>query len=389
MKELAGLQGLKEYCSRIRRRLHQHPELSYQEISTSGFIMDELRELGIEGQRIAGTGVYAVLDSGLPGPSVAIRADIDALPLQEENKMAYASTVPGVMHVCGHDGHTAILLGLAKVLKAEQKPGKVMLLFQPAEESPPGGALDIVNSGVLAGVNYILGSHLTNQLPLGKIGLRSGNIMASIDCFSVEITGKGGHGSTPHHCIDPIVIGAHLVTAWQTIVSRNTDPMEPVVLTTGTFKSGSNFNIIPEHAAITGSVRCLSEAVREVAEVRFEEITKGVCSALGAAYQSDYRRGYPVLTCEPHLTDNVKKWVDAALGGNIITDPPRNMWSEDFAYYGSVAPSAYFFIGARNEERGFVYENHNPRFDFDEEAMVMGIKTYMAILENMGSTVTV
>jgi amidohydrolase len=291
------------------------------------------------------------------------------------------------MHACGHDGHTAILLRLAKFLIANPQkiPGKIILLFQPAEEFPPGGALDIVNSGVLGEVKYIFGSHLTNQLPLCKIGIRPGNIMASIDCFSVELTGKGGHGSTPHHCIDPIVAGAHLITAWQTIISRNIDPMEPAVLTIGTFKSGSSFNIIPEKAVITGSIRCMSETVRMTIEARFKDITQGICNALGVTYTLNYEHGYPVLTCDAKLVDKVKDWVNSAFGVHTITGPPMNMWSEDFAYYGRVAALAYFLIGARNEERGLVCENHNPHFDFDEEAMIMGVKTYLAILENINN----
>ncbi len=378
-------QELLEYCSGIRRYLHQNPELSFCENSSAEFIIQELQKLGIEGHRIAKTGVYAILDSGNPGPVVAIRADIDALPLQEKSLVSYISKVPGVMHACGHDGHTAILLGLAKSIIENplQIKGKLMLLFQPAEETPPGGALEIIKSGILNEVDYILGSHLTNQLLLGQIGIRSGNIMASIDRFSVGITGKGGHGSTPHRCVDPIIAGAYLVTAWQTIISRNTDPMEPTVLTTGTFTAGSNFNIIPEEAVITGSVRSLSETVRAAIENRFYTITQEVCDAFGVSCEISYEQGYPVLSCCEGLTDKIKGWFKETFGENMITEPPMIMWSEDFAYYGKKAPIVYFFIGARNEERGYIYENHNPQFDFDEEAMLIGINAYRIILKNI------
>ncbi len=384
MKELTNFKAINDYCSSVRRYLHQHPELSFHEDQTAAFICGELKKLGIDGTSVADTGVYAVFDSGIPGPTVVIRADIDALPLQEEADLPYASKVPGVMHACGHDGHVAILLGLGKIL-AENPPqklkGKVGLLFQPAEECPPGGAVKVIASGILDGADYILGSHLTNRLPLGQVGIRPGSLMAAVDCFKIEITGKGGHGSSPHLCIDPIITGAHLVNAWQTIVSRRIDPLQPVVLSTGTFHAGTNFNIIPAGATITGSVRCLSETIRAEVESEFRQITETVCRADKTSARIDYTPGYPVLHCEPDLVQKIRKAVDASLGANTVIQMPPVMLSEDFAYYGQAAPSAFFFIGARNEAKGFIQENHHPRFDFDEEALVVGVKAYLAILQ--------
>jgi amidohydrolase len=388
MNNLSDFEAISEYCVSIRRYLHQHPELSFHENQTAEFIITELKKLGIDSRSIAETGVYAVLDSGLPGPTVVIRADIDALPLPEENGPSYASLVPGVMHACGHDGHTAMLLGLGKVLT--ENPGiirgKIGLLFQPAEECPPGGAINVIASGILRDVDYILGSHLTNRLPLGKIGIRPGSLMAAIDCFTVEIIGKGGHGSSPHQCIDPIVTGAHLVTAWQTLVSRRTDPLQPLVLTAGTFHSGTNFNIIPASATITGSIRCLSEQIRTEIEQEFWQITDTVCRSFGATARITYTHGYPVLYCEANLVQKIHHSVATSFGEDHITEMPVVMLSEDFAYYGKLAPSAYFFIGARNEAKGFIYENHHPQFDFDEAAMVTGVKTYLTILKNLGDS---
>lgn len=373
------------YCVEIRRHLHRHPELSFREEKTAEYIMAELGRLGLDGQRVAGTGVYAVIDSGRPGPAVAVRADIDALPVQEENDVPYASTVPGVSHACGHDGHTAILLGLASMLQKyrENIRGMVILLFQPAEESTPGGALPVVESGVLEGVDAILGLHLTTILPTGVVGLRPGPLMASIDSFKVEIIGRGGHGSRPHECIDPIVTGAQLVRSWQGIVSHRVDPLEPVVLTVGTFNAGTAGNVIPQSAVLTGTVRTLSEETRDLVEAEFRRTTEKICEAAGAGVNIGYERGYPVLVNHDKLTGLVGEAAGACPEVNVLQLPQPIMGSEDFAYYGRLCPAAYFFLGAGNTGKGYIHPNHSPRFDFDEEALPAGVRVFLATLERL------
>lgn len=385
MNDRLSVEEIRAYCSGIRRHLHQYPELSFAENRTAQFIIAELKKMGLNGRPIAGTGVCAVWDSGRSGPTIAVRADIDALPLHEDTQSPYASKIPGVMHACGHDGHTAILLGLGKALtdNPAKVNGKVVFIFQPAEECPPGGALQVIASGVLDEVDYILGSHLTNGLTVGEIGLRPGSLMAAADCFTVTVTGHGGHGASPHQCVDPIVIGAQLISVWQTIVSRRTDPLQPVVLTAGTFNAGTNFNIIPSSAVITGSVRCLDETLRKTIETEFIRTTHAICQAHGATARIDYKSGYPVLHCNPDLVRQIQQSIPDDFSEPILTEMAPVMLSEDFAHYGNLAPSAYFFIGGRNNEQGYIHDNHHPRFDFDEKALLVGVKTYLAILDHI------
>lgn len=385
MNKMTVTPDILDFCTGIRRHLHRYPELSFREENTAGYILSSLAELGIKGNRVAGTGVYAVMDSGRPGPVVAFRADSDALPLQEENDTPYASTVPGVAHACGHDGHVAILLGLAAMLGRyrDNIRGKVILLFQPAEEVFPGGALAVIESGVLEGVEAIFGLHLIPMLPTGTIGLRSGPLMASVDNFRVEITGRGGHGSMPHLCIDPIVIGAQLVSSWQTIISRSVDPLDPVVLTVGTFNSGTADNIIPETAVLTGTVRTLSEETRAAVEASFRRVTEEICRAFGAEVKIGYHLGYPVLVCDDKLTTLVGEAIRYSDGVNALPMPQPLMGSEDFAYYRRLCSTTYFFLGVGNKEKGYVYPNHSPHFDFDEEALPVGVQVYLNILERL------
>lgn len=375
---------LLEYCTRIRRYLHRYPELSFKEEKTATYILEELRKLGLDGKRVGKTGVYVVIDAGQPGPIVAFRADTDALPIQEENVTPYASTVPGVMHACGHDGHVAILLGLAAVLqnKKESVQGKVVLLFQPAEESPPGGALDIVNSGILQGVEAIFGLHLKTFMPLGTVGVRGGPLQAAVDNFKVEISGRGGHASMPHQCIDPIIIGSQLVNAWQTIISRNLDPLDSAVLTVGSFISGTAHNIIPEKALLMGTVRTLSETVRKEMESRFRQITEGICTVFGASVYITYDHGYPVLVSDENLTNLVEEAARIYPKVKVQHLPRPVMGGEDFAYYGRLCPTAYFYLGAGKE--GCINPpHHSARFDFDEQALVIGVQVFLACLKTL------
>lgn len=376
-----------EYCVSIRRHLHRNPEVGHQEFRTAAFIREELGKLDVAYQTFADTGTHCVLDSGRCGPTIAIRADIDALPLQEEGDAPYASAAPGVMHACGHDGHAAILLGLGRSLKQnlDRARGRVVLIFQPAEECPPGGALDAIGSGALRGADFVLGLHLSNQLPLGRIGMRQGKLMASVDRFSVEVVGKGGHPAMPHLTVNALSVGAHLVTALEAIPSQRIDPLEPAILAVTTFHAGTGFNIVPEKAVVTGTVRAFSEEVRDRLEHEVRSRAAGLCSAMGALCHVSYERGYPVLTCDPRLVARMKERVTEELGGESVVDLPMLMGSDDFAHYGRVAPSAYFVVGSGNPDRGYLHELHNPKFDFDEAAMVVGVCSLLAILAGLWS----
>lgn len=376
---------LLDYCVRIRRHLHQNPEPSFEESKTAEYLIDELSSLGLAGKPVAGTGVYVIVEGGQPGPLIAIRADIDALRLQDEKETSYASQIPGVMHGCGHDSHTAVLMGMAKLLSENREKivGKVLLFFQPAEELPPGGALDIINSGILAEADAILGLHVNSDLPTGTVGLREGPAMASVDKFEVEIKGYGGHASKPNLAVDPIFIGAQLINGLQGIVSRNVDPMEAAVVGISTFHGGASFNVIPETATLTGTVRTLSEEVRDQVEEKFKRITKSIVEAHGAEANIVYDRGYPVLISDQHLLEEIRQAAFDVLGEDAIKEVPARLGAEDFAYYNQVAPSAYFLIGIRNEEKGIIYPEHNPRFDIDEDAMLVGLRVFAATLERL------
>ncbi|MBI5606458.1 MAG: amidohydrolase [Deltaproteobacteria bacterium] len=374
-----------EYCRSIRRHLHRFPELGFKEEKTCEYILAKLDDLGIEGKRVAGTGVYVVIDSGRPGPVLAFRADIDALPIQEESDVPYTSTVPGVMHACGHDGHTAILLGLASMLQRHRDSlkGKIMLLFQPAEENPPGGARPIIESGILEGVESIFGLHIVPLMPLGIVGIRPGPMMSALSEFTVKISGAGGHASLPHLCVDPIVTGAQLVCTLQTVVSRRVDPVEPALLTVGRFSAGTVSSTIPGSAELSGCIHCHSEMVLSSMESDLRQMAEGVCGSVGASVSIDLKRQYPVLVNDERLTSLIEETAGQLLGSGNVARVSPVMACEDFAYYGRICPSVFFILGGGNPEKGFVYQNHNPRFDFDEEAMPLGIQIFLGAMERM------
>lgn len=376
--------SISDYVIEIRRHLHRNPELSFKEEDTARFICDRLNENGYKAERIAGTGVLAGFDSGRPGPVLILRADIDALAVQEGNGSSYASAVPGVMHACGHDGHTAILLGVAAGLPSlkDRMKGKVILLFQPAEECPPGGALEMLKSNSIPKANAVIGAHLMTFLPVGKIGISSGAVTASVDRFTIDIEGVGGHGSAPHYCVDPIVIGAQLVGALQTIASRKVDPIQPVVLSVGSFHAGTEFNIIPQKATLSGTVRCHSEKIRNQVEQEMAQIISGICETFGAKGHLNYERGYPVLVNAKENTEFIKNSLAEYFGEENLEILTPVMGSEDFAYYSSLGPLTYFIIGGGNEEKGLTYYNHHPKFDFDEKALIVGVQAFVKILES-------
>ncbi len=378
--------GILNYCIDIRRHLHRFPELSFKEYETSKYIIQQLKDNGITAHAIAKTGVYALIDTKRPGPTIAFRADIDALPIKEENNVAYASEKPGIMHACGHDGHVAILLGFAKVLNQNNADlkGKIMLLFQPGEESADNsGALSIMNQGILKNVDAVFALHINTLLPTGFVSVKSGPILAAYDSFQVEVLGKAGHGGMPHICIDPIIIGCQLVNSWQTIISRKIDPLCPAVLTTGTFLAGDNFNVISESANITGCTRFFSKDIGDLIEKEFKDMTEYICQSHGAKANIIYNKGCPPLMCDEVLTYVVKCAAIKHLEQNNVVESGPFMGSDDFSFYGSECPSAYFFLGAGNKPKGLVYPMHHPCFDFDEEAMINGVNIFYSILDQL------
>lgn len=361
----------------IRRHLHQHPELSYQEEKTPQFIADYLKELGIEVRTgVGGRGVIGLLRGGKEGQTIALRADFDALPIQDEKDVPYKSTVPNVMHACGHDGHTATLLGVATVLAKHRDhlEGNVVFIHQFAEELLPGGAKPMIEDGCLDGVDVIFGTHLQSTLPSGDIFYRKGYTMASGDIFEITVSGKGGHGASPHDTVDPLVTTSQLVVHLQQIVSRNVDPIKSAVLSVGSFHSGEAGNVIPDTAKITGTVRTYDPEVRALVEQKIEQITNAVCLANGATSQIEYIKGYDAVWNHPVETNYIKNIATDILGEEKVKEIAPKMGGEDFGYYLQKVPGTFFFTGARLEDEDKVYPHHHPRFDFDEKAMIAAAK---------------
>ncbi|MBA2776185.1 MAG: amidohydrolase [Chloroflexia bacterium] len=365
-----------------RRHLHEHPELAFEEYETSKFVSERLASLGVEDLKtgVGGTGVTGLIHGGKgDGKVVMVRADMDALPILEENDVAYKSTKPGVMHACGHDAHTAMLLGLTRLLMdvRSEFAGTVKVLFQPAEEVPPGGAIGMIEDGALENprVDAVLGLHVSSETQAGKIGMRSGSGSASSDRFRITVKGKGGHAASPHQAVDPVVIGSQIVLAFQTLVSRETNPIDSAVVSTTAFIAGEAFNVIPDTAELRGTVRTLDQDVREHLEKRLTEIAAGIGKAGGAEVVVDFIRGYPGIVNDPEMTDLVRNAAIASVGEDNVIESPISMGGEDFSYFSLERPGCFFNVGTRNEERGIVWGHHHPRFDVEEEGMSAGIAT--------------
>ena len=360
----------------LRRYLHSFPELSKHEFNTQKRILQELSDLGLICRPIAGTGVIAQLQGSKPGKTIAIRADMDALELVDECGTSYQSKTHGVCHACGHDGHIAMLIGVAKILveMKEEIAGNIRFLFQPSEEQLPGGALSMIAEGALQGVDAIIGAHLWQPVKVGTIGITTGRFMASPDEFKITIKGRGGHGSMPQQTIDALIIGAQLALALQTIVSRNIDPLEQAVLSIGYFKAGETFNAIADTVVLGGTVRSFEPAVRALIFERIEQITKGICMANGATYELDKILGFPALINQADYSKVIGEAGAIVLGkDNVITVNPV-MGGEDFSYYLEQIPGAFYFIGVGNVEKGIVYPQHHPKYDIDEDALGYGME---------------
>lgn len=360
-----------------RRQLHQRPEVAFHEVETSQFIFDTLSAIpGLTLSRPTRTSVVAELRGALPGHTIAVRADIDGLPIHEEVDVAFRSTRDGAMHACGHDGHTAIVLGLATLLAAhvDTLPGTVRFVFQHAEELSPGGAEELVQHGVMDGVARVIGLHLWAPMPVGRIGILSGPAMAAPDNFQCTIVGKGGHAAMPHECVDPIAIGAQIVTALQQVVSRTVDPLDPVVLSVTQFIAGTAFNVIPNSAYLSGTVRTFDASLRTSIPAQMERVIKGIAEAFGASYEFRYLQGYRPVVNDPALSARLADVVRRTFGNDTLIEMRPTMGGEDFSAYQQRAPGVFAFVGAGNEAAGIIFPHHHPRFQIDERSLDVGLR---------------
>ncbi|MFE1630199.1 M20 family metallopeptidase [Brevibacillus reuszeri] len=374
----------------VRRHLHQYPELSFQEVKTPKFIAEYHEKLGHEVRTgVGGGGVVATLRGGKPGQTVALRADFDALPIQEETDVPFKSVVDGVMHACGHDSHTATLLILAKVLNSmkDEIEGNVVFIHQHAEEMLPGGAIAMIEDGCLEGVDVIFGQHIWSTGPVGTIEYRPGPVMAAADFFHVKIQGRGGHGAQPHKTKDSVVIGAQLVGNLQQIVSRRVDPLDSAVLSIGSFEAKNAPNVIADTAKLSGTVRTFKESTRAEVEQEIERIIKGTCLAGDVEYEFEYIKGYPATVNPKEEMEFVAKLAETVPGVTAVNECEPQMGGEDFAYYLQHVKGAFFFTGAQNPELNAVYPHHHPKFNIDEKGMLiaaktLGLATLMYLKEN-------
>lgn len=370
-----AVRGLAPMLVEWRQYLHAHPELSFEEYQTTEWLAAKLDAWSIPYTRPAPTGLVGLIEGNRPGRTIAVRADIDALPITEETGLACASTRPGVMHACGHDGHTAILLGLAKFLSEHREfPGRVKLLFQPAEEKAPGGAKSFVEAGVLDDVAACIGLHVMSDIPMGTAGIREGALMANSDAFAVRIQGKGGHGASPHQTIDAVMVACNAVVNLQTIVGRKVDPIQPAVVTVGAIHGGTTFNIIADSAELKGTLRSFDTQVRQQLQDEVQRVMETTCAMYGATAEVTWTRGYPALVNHPEITGVLRTAAEEVLGPDKVFEPRPTMGGEDFAYYALKVPSAFLWVGARNPAVGAEWEHHHPKFTFDEASLPVGLE---------------
>jgi amidohydrolase len=370
---------------RQRRDLHRHPELGFQENRTATIVAKALNEMGLEVQSGVGqTGVVGLLDSEVDGPTVLLRFDMDALPITEESEVDYASGTPGTMHACGHDGHIAMGLGVARILARYldqyrgQMSGRLKFLFQPAEEGL-GGALAVMADGVLTNPrpDVALAMHLWNDIPLGQVRATPGPTMAASSVFTLNVRGKGGHGAAPHKAVDPILAAAHIVAALQSIISRNVNPLDSAVITVGQISAGTTFNVIPEEATLKGTVRSYDNDLHRLVYRRILEMAQNMGAAFGCTVSMETVAIVPAVQNAAEPTGIVRQAAAGVVGReNVILG--RTMGAEDMGYILEEIPGCYFFIGSMNEEKGLNHPHHHPRFDFDERAMVYGVATMTA-----------
>ena len=385
IKELSAryFEGIRQ----VRRHLHQNPELSCEEVLTAEFVCRQLDAMNIPYSKgIAGTGIVGMIHGNNPElANIALRADMDALPITEESKVEYKSWFSGKMHACGHDVHMASLLGAAKILNQlkDEFEGSIKLIFQPSEETYPGGAIQMINEGVLKNpdTSNVIGQHVINTLDAGKIGLKPGPYMASTDEVYLTVKGKGGHAATPEQVIDPILIASHIVVALQQIVSRSANPIMPTVLSFGRIIGEGRTNIIPDEVKLAGTIRTYNETWRKEIHLKIEKISTSMAEAMGGTCEVKIAHGYPFLDNDPHLTENIKTWAKEYLGAENVVDLESRMTAEDFSYFANEVPSCFYRLGIRNEERGINSNLHTATFDVDETCLEtgMGLMAWLAI----------
>ena len=366
----------------LRRDIHMHPELGFEETRTAGIVAERLRAFGYDVyDGVAITGVVGVLRGVRPGKTVMLRADMDALPLSEETGRAFASAVAGTMHACGHDGHVAMLLGAARLIaqRHAELAGTIVLCFQPAEEGK-GGAQLMVEEGVLErfGVERAYGLHLFSQLPTGVLGFREGPFYASSDSLEIRIEGFGGHGAAPHLSIDPILVAAEFVASVQKVVSRQIDPLEPAVVTIGAFHGGTTHNVIPSSVTLMGTVRAFDAGVRAKMAERIERVLKGVCDASGATYAFDYAWRYPVTSNDVAQTQYARALAENTIGESRVVTSEKHMGAEDFSFFAERVPACYFVLGCNGDARTS-FPHHHGKFDVDEAALETGVRMMTAL----------
>jgi len=373
----AEAEALRERLVSWRRDFHRHPELALQEHHSAGIIAEKLQELGYDVETgMAKTGVVALLEADAPGPVVMARFDMDALPIVEANETDYVSQNPGVMHGCGHDGHMAIGLGVATLMARHREAlsGTLKLVFQPGEEGGDGAQM-MVNEGVLEDPHpdVALITHLWNEKPVGTVNVTPGAVMAAAEKWACTVHGKGGHGALPHQTVDPIVAASHIVTALQTVVSRNVSPLETAVVTVGSFQGGDAFNVIPDRVDMSGTIRTYDPDVRERVLRRMVEVAEHVAAACGASVDLEIDHLTPAVVNDAEVSEVVREAAEAVVGPENVASGERTMGSEDAAYFIQEVPGCYFFVGSANAERGLDAPHHNPHFDFDEAALPIGV----------------
>jgi len=372
-----------EYTQQIRRDFHRHPEIGFEEIRTAGIVARELNFLGLEVTTGSGkTGVIALVEGKQSGPTALLRFDMDALPINEETGAEYASQNPGLMHACGHDGHTAIGLTVAHMLHAhrDELAGTIKFVFQPAEEGL-GGAEAMIKDGILENPkpDISLALHLWNEKPLGWIGAAGGPVMAAAEIFHIRVVGRGGHGAVPQLAIDPVMAAAQIITALQSIVSRNVSPLQSAVISVTTMRSGEAFNVIPPEVELQGTIRTFDPEVRQHILERFNQVATGVGEALGCHVEVDVKSITPAVSNDPELAKRFQKTIAQLLPGNELITDYQTMGSEDMAFIMQEIPGCFFFIGSADSEKGLDAAHHHPRFDFDERALSQGAAVMAAV----------
>ena len=381
----AKITEMKDWLTEVRRTIHMNPELGFEEVETSRLIAGWLEKFGLQVTRgMAKTGVIGLLQGEKGGKTVAIRADMDALPLEEANQVPYRSRVQGKMHACGHDGHVAILLGVARLFSSirEQVKGNIKWIFQPAEEGGGGGRV-LVEEGVLENpkVDAIFGAHLFPDLQIGKIGIHEKEGLAATDRVTIKMIGRGGHGAYPHLGRDPILAAGHLITQINSIVSRNIAPMDSAVISIGKIQGGTAFNIIPDQVEILGTVRSLTPAVREQLKARLAQVTQGTARSFDLNYEFNFEYGYPPLVNDPEMSHLVASACAKGIGKETVEFIRPSMGGEDFAYYLQKVPGSFFRLGCRNEKKGIVNPFHSSSFEIDEDVLPFGVEMFARIID--------